>query len=125
MMKALILGSTAVLTIVVVAAARSDTQSEMRPSTMISRLKVGQQVRVLQQNGGGFNIEIPNEQYIKNFERKNNNRKYVTSKITEIGSDFIVVSSANAGDRTIADHAIDVITKLPEIKIEADDDAKK
>jgi hypothetical protein len=124
-MKALILGSTAVLTIVVVAAARSDTQSEMNSSTMISRLKVGQQVRVLQQNGGGFNIEIPNEQYIKNFERKNNNRKYVTSKITEIGSDFIVVSSANAGDRTIADHAIDVITKLPEIKIEADDDAKK
>jgi hypothetical protein len=80
---------------------------------------------VLTETGGGFNIEIPNDQYIKNYERKNNPRRYTTSKITEIGSDFISVSSANGGERTIAFHAIDVITKLPEVKVEADDEVKK
>ncbi len=123
-MKTLILSLTTVLVIVVVAAAHSETETAIQSSTMMSRFKIGQQVRVLE-SGGWFNIEIPNDLYIKSFERKNNNRKYVTSKITEIGSDFIVVTSANGGEKAIAFHAIDAITKLPQIKLEADDDAKK
>ena len=100
-------------------------EPEMKPTTMLSRLKVGQQVRLVTTNPIGFNIEIPNAHYIENFERSNQNRKYVTSKITEIGSDFIVVSSANSGEKTIALHAIAVITTLPEVKAEADDEPKK
>jgi hypothetical protein len=73
----------------------------------------------------GFNIEIPNQHYIENFERSNQNRKYVTSKVTEVGTDFIVVSSENGAEKTIALHAIAVLTKLPDLKAEADNEPKK
>jgi hypothetical protein len=109
--------------------AQSASEPDMKPATMIGRLKVGQQVRLVTGTAGGgisgFNIELPNDRYIKNFEKSNGNRKYVTSKITEIGSDFIVVTSANGTEKTIALHAIDVITKLPELKAEADDESRK
>lgn len=125
-MKKIALVLAAVTLIAVVSAvANGGTEPEMKPATLISRLKVGQQVRVLNGPVGGFNVEIPNAQYIKSFERKGNNRKYVTSKITEIGADYIVVTSADGTEKTIAIHAIDVITKLPEVKVEADEEPKK
>lgn len=84
-MNTRVLGIVIVFGIVAVAVARSETESEVKPTTMMSRLKLGQQVRVLTDNGG-FNIEIPNDQYIKSFERRKNTPKYVTSKITEIAA---------------------------------------
>jgi hypothetical protein len=97
------------------------SEPEAKPATMLSRLKVGQQVRLVRfPNGGGYNVELPNDRYIKNFERSKR-QKYVASKITEIGSDFIAVTSPDGTETTIAAHLIEVITKLPEIKAEADE----
>jgi hypothetical protein len=98
---------------------------ESKPATMLSRLKVGQPVRLVRfPNGGGYNVEIPNDKYIKSFERTGRQR-YVASKITEVGSDFIVVTSPDGTERTVAARLIEVITKLPEIKAEADEPAGK
>lgn len=125
MNKVLVCLLTASAIVVLCMAVRGETESETKPAAMISHLKVGQQVRALGNSGGGYNIEIPNAMYIKSFESKRGAPKYVTSKITEIGSDFITLSSANGSERTIAFHAIDVITKLPEMKAEAEDAAQK
>jgi len=110
---------------VIVALTALGDEPESKPTTMLSRLKVGQQVRVVRISSGGYNIEIPNDKYIKDFERRNARVKFVTSKITEIGSDFIVVNSADGTEKTIAAHAIEVITKLPEVKAEADESSAK
>jgi len=100
-------------------------EPESKPATMLSRLKVGQQVRlVLFPNGGGYNVELPNDKYIKNFERSKR-QKYIASKITEISSDFVVVTSPDGTETTLAAHLIEVITKLPEIKAEADEPPSK
>jgi hypothetical protein len=97
------------------------SETESRPTMMLSRLKVGQQVRLVRfPNGGGYNVELPNDKYIKNFER-GKRQKYVVSKITEIGSDFIAVTSPDGTETTVAARLIEVITKLPEIKAEADE----
>jgi len=96
-------------------------EPESKPAAMLSRLKVGQQVRLVRfPNDGGYNVEIPNDKYIKNFERSKR-QKYIVSKITEIGSDFVVATSPDGTETTVAAHLIEVITKLPEIKAEADD----
>ena len=101
------------------------SETGSKPATMLSRLKVGQQVRLVRfPNGGGYNVELPNDKYIKNFERSKK-QKYVASKITEIGSDFIVVTSPDGTETTVSAHLIEVITKLPEIKAEADEPQNK
>jgi len=126
-MKKLVIGLLAIAAVAAVVVLPA-SEPQMQPSTMISRLKVGQTVRTLTGSTGGtsgFNIEIPSDQSIKNYQRQNKGRKYPASKITEIGSDSIVVTSANGTVKTIAIHAIDVITKLPEVKVEADDEPKK
>jgi hypothetical protein len=98
---------------------------ESKPGTMLSRLKVGQQVRLVRfPNGGGYNVELPNDKYIKNFERTKK-QKYVASKISEIGSDFLAVTSPDGTETTVAARLIEVITKLPEIKAEADEPQSK
>jgi hypothetical protein len=100
-------------------------EPESKPATMLSRLKVGQQVRLVRfPNAGGYNIELPNDKYIKNYER-NKRQKYVVSKITEVASDFIVVTSPDGTETTVAAHLIEVITKLPETKAEADEPQSK
>src|SRR5262245_37754147 len=100
-------------------------EHESKPVTMLSRLKVGQLARLVRfPNGGGYNLDIPNDRYIKNFERTRR-QKYVASKITEIGSDFIAVTSPDGTETTVAAHLIEVITKLPEIKAEADEPQSK
>jgi len=105
-------------------AVRGD-EPESKPATMLSRLKVGQPVRLVRfPNGGGYNVEIPNDRYIKNYERASK-KKYVASKITEVGSDFIVVTSPEGTETTLAARVIDVITKLPELKLEADEPPSK
>jgi len=100
-------------------------ETESKPDTMLSRLKVGQPARLVRfLNGGGYNLEIPNDRYIKNFERTKR-QKYVAAKISEIGADFIVVTSPDGTETTVAAHLIEVITKLPEIKAEADEPQSK
>lgn len=121
-MKYIILGFMPLACAMLFTLAGRGGEPESKPATMLARLKVGQQVRLVRfPNGGGYNVEIPNDKYIKDFERRNARQKYVTSKITEIGSDFIVVTSPDGTERTVAGHAIEVITKLPEIKAEADE----
>jgi len=121
-MRSMVFGLSILAWVVSFALATRGGETESKPTTMLSRLKVGQQVRLVRfPNGGGYNVEIPNDKYIKDFERRNGRQKYVTSKITEIGSDYIVVISADGTERTVAAHAIEVITKLPEIKAEADE----
>jgi len=124
-MKNIVLGLVALACAILFAFSASSGEPDAKPATMLSRLKVGQQVRLVRfPNGGGYNVEIPNDKYIKDFDRRNNRQKYVTSKITEIGSDFIVVTSPDGTEKTVAAHAIEVITKLPEIKVEADEPSK-
>lgn len=111
------------------AVAITGSEPETKSTTMLSRLAVGQPVRLQTGKTGGFNVDLLNDQNLKslerNFQKSNPTRKYVPSKIIEVGADYIVVSTPTGAEQTIAAHAIDVITKLPAVKVELEDEPKK
>jgi hypothetical protein len=129
-MKRIAISLTAA-SLIAVASAVGITGSEPdpKPMTMLSRLNVGRAVRLQTGKTGGFNVDLLNEQALKslerNFQKSNPTRKYVPSKITEVGTDYIVVLTPAGAEQTIAAHAIDVITKLPVVKVELEDEPKK
>ena len=85
---------------------------EHEGSSMLSRLKVGQHLKLGRALSGGYNVNMLNDSYVKGIESANPN--YTSPRIINVGRDFIVVDSGDGLRQTISINAIDVITHLPE-----------
>ena len=83
-------------------------------SSMLSRLKVGQRVKLERAISGGYNVNIMNERLVKAFDGAD--PKYTMPTIINVGRDFIVVDVGSGYSRrdrqAISIRAIDVITHL-------------
>lgn len=112
MQKLLTLALCGVLLFAGVAAFSGDQQTEN--VSWLSRLKVGQPVRLERALSGGYNVNILNDTYIKSFQHAD--ATHVPAKIIEVGRDFIVVDAGRGFKQTMTAHAIHVITELPDAK---------
>jgi hypothetical protein len=79
---------------------------------MLSRLRVGQPVRLLRAISGGYNVEVLNDDYVKSFKGADAN--YIPEKIIQVSRDFIVVDKGRKFKQAISAYAIHVINELPE-----------
>ena len=113
--------------VVSVSIAVSGNETETK-STMLSHLKVGQQVKLNRSESDCFNVIIVNEksdEYKKIVIREEAFRSFKPSTITEIGSDFVVVSNPIGFEQTIAASAIHIVTTFPDDKAPGEADQKK
>ena len=109
---------------VAIAVKGNDTETK---STMLSRLKIGQQVRLRVHESYCFNFILENtssDQQKKMVETQEDSSLKPWT-ITEIGCDYVVVSNPNGIEQAIAASAIHVITKVTNEKPAADADQKK
>jgi hypothetical protein len=95
-----------------VAAFGGALQPESAP--MLSRLKVGQRVKLERAVSDGYNVNVLGDSHVKSFERAD--ATYVPSTIIEIGRDFVVIDAGRGVTQTISAAAIHVITELPDAR---------
>lgn len=81
-------------------------------SSMLSRLNVGQRVKLERAISGGYNVNILNDRYVKSYEGAD--PKFIPPTIINVGRDFIVVDVGRGRRQAISIRAIDVITHLPD-----------
>ena len=104
--------------VVATAMALNDNEQQTR-ATILSRLKVGQPVRLERAISGGYNINVFNDRWVKSFEKAD--PKFVPPRILEVASDFIVVDTGHGHEQAIAAHAIHVITTVDALKAPEND----
>ncbi|QDS91689.1 hypothetical protein FF011L_04220 [Roseimaritima multifibrata] len=78
---------------------------------LLSRLAVGQHVRLETAPSGGYELFIFNERYLKRLQESG--ADFFPQKIIEVGPDFVVIDAERGIQRAIAAHAIDVVSLLP------------
>ena len=113
--------------VVSVAIAVKGNETETK-STMLSHLKTGQQVKLTRSESYSFNFILEadrSDRQKKLAEMQEDPSNVKPWTITEIGSDYVVVSNPNGLEQTIAAAAIHIITKATAEKPAAETDQKK
>jgi hypothetical protein len=113
--------------VVSVAIAVKGNETETK-STMLSHLKTGQQVKLTRSESYSFNFVLEadrSDRQKKLAEMQEDPSNVRPWTITEIGSDYVVISNPNGLEQTISASAIHIITKATDEKPAAEPDQKK
>lgn len=86
-----------------------DGNAQETTSTMLSRLQVGQRVKLSRAISGGYNVDVLTERQIRTYERTTSLPDALT--IVAIRPDYIVVTDHSV-EQAIAAHAIDIISSV-------------
>ncbi len=114
-----------VICLLTVSASLVLSENEATPkSTLLSLLKVGQEVRIVHGAGDAFIVTVINDR-LRKLTKGQEDERSTASKIIAVEADYITVSDPGGLERSILAGAIHVIQRYPDEKSPAEAELKK